>query len=305
MSNSPDQAQVQSSKSDSPSKEEPTPGEGASIYLAFHGLMCFAHNSGTRLCEVGVHSKASDHEFKLHAFELDPSVPSLSPIYSFEPDSHDDVPGGVVSVEISEPTEPGVYYHYGTDDLSWRQLVDFEGDYFYRRKLEKKKRTLKPKIKINHGRFFVIPTPKRFLRITEGSNEGLDIGRIAYVCVATVRHASYGTIKIKTRREELRLRASSERPLLIFFSNACPSDECSANESDFHQYYKAFKIKSHEKKYRLEVIPDSEKAMDLRGLSFLQGLFQQEALKTILSNTDAPCGPGNYSRSSGTDDSAD
>src|SRR5215213_1088274 len=286
--------------------QDQNPEDAASIYLLFHGLMCFAYNSTTRLCEVGMHSKAPEHDFKIFAFQLDPESPILPPpVYSFEPESHNDVPGGVVTVEIEEPITPGVHYHYpdDEDEYTWNQLLDLEGSEFYGRKLKKTKNVLKPQITINHGLFFVIPTTKSFRRIDENTSNGTDIGPIGYFGVSTVTHNGTGTITLKIHREKIILQGSIARPLLIVFANACPADECSLNESDFPLYYKAFKIKSSEKKYRLEAISHFQRERNVSSLSFFANLFQQEPLHSILSNNDAPCGVAGYGRSSGINDS--
>jgi hypothetical protein len=288
-----------------PTTEEQHPTDDASIYLMFHGLMCFAYNDTTGYCEVGMHSKAPDHDFKIFVFELQDHSIIEPPIYSFEPDSHDDVPGGVVTVDIEEPTKPGVHFHFPDfpDEFTWEQLLDLEGPNFYDRKLEKKRNTLKPKVTVNHGLFFVIPTTKPFLKIEEGTLGTSELGRIDFIAVGAVNHDHAGTITIKTLREKITLRASTDRPLLVFFSNACLQDECTSNQSDFPLYYKAFKIKSHERKFRLEVIPRSEDGLALGKLAFFSDLFQKEPLRSLVSNNDAPCGAAGYGRSRGTDDS--
>jgi len=274
----------------------------------FHGLMCFAYKEGPpEACEIGMHSKAADHDFKIFVFELDGAEIVEPPIYSFEPDSHDDVPGGVVTVDIEQPSKPGIHFHYPDfpDVYTWEQLLDLEGPDFYDRKLEKKTKRLKPLVTVNHGLFFVIPTTHPFLKVEEGTTSTAEeLGRIDFIGVSTVKHERPGRITIKTGREELTLRGSVERPLLVVFSNACLQDECSSNESDFPLYYKLFKIKSNERKFRLEVIDQQLSALNLGRLSFFSDLFEKEPLRSLLSNNDSPCGAAGYGRSNGVSDSA-
>ena len=151
----------------------------------------------------------------------------------------------------------------------------------------------------------LIPTLKRFLKIeqTEEDTPGADIGKIGYIAVSAVKHNGSGTITIKTKRETLTLRGSVEKPLLIVFSNACLQDDCPSTESDFPLYYKAFKIKSTEKKFRLEAVPETDEKPELAKLSFFYDLFEKEPLRSLLSNNDAPCGAAGYGRSDGLSDS--
>jgi hypothetical protein len=288
-----------------PAVKDAKPFEPASIYLMFHGLMCFAYNNTTALCEVGMHSKARDHDFKLFAFEMEGQTIIQPAVYSFEPESHNDVPGGIVTIDIEEPITPGVRFHFpdfDEENNSWKRLVDLEGGDFYDRKLEKKKNVLKPMVTINHGLFFVIPTDKRFLKIEEGTPSQAEIGKIGFIAVSTAKHTGTGTITIKTQREELTLHGSVAKPILIFITNICPQDECPP-VSDFQQYYKAFRIHGDERKFKLEVITDSAERLNLGKLAFFANAFETEPLRHMVSSNDAPCGPGGYGRSSGLNDS--
>jgi hypothetical protein len=281
----------------------------ASLIFGFHGLMCLAFNRNTGLLETGIHSRATDHNFGIFVFGFGRNLADPILIYSFEPDSHDDVPGGLVTVEVSTPRDPGVQFYLPKkeDTFTWAQVIDLEGPEFYKCKLKKKKGVLKPKITINHGRFFVLPTPNRFRRIEESATPGEeaaeDIGTIAYVGVGLVRHSGTGRIRIVTEREELSLPVSNERPLLVVFANACPQNECESNQNDFPQYYKTISLRSDQKKFRLE--PESRRdAPDLGRPSFLTMITQQEIFATIASSTNAPCGIAGYGQSRGIADSS-
>lgn len=276
----------------------------ASIYLCFHGLMCLAYNNDSRRLEAGMHSKAPKHRFRINVFAFGGDLTILRPVYSFTPDSYD-IPGGVVSVDISEPKDPGVCFYLPNpeNDLSWAQILDLEGPEFYNRKLKKLK-VLKPRIHINHGQFCAIPTPKNFLRREETGSGSVDIGPIVYFGLGMVRHEGTGTIRIATKNQELILPVSTDHPLLVLFSNACPKDECDENTNDFPLYYKAIKLKGAEKKFRLEPKPQLESKVSSSGISLFEKLFRHRLLDEILSNQDAPCGAAGYGRSKGLDDSA-
>ena len=280
------------------------PEDGGNIFFLFHGLMCFAYNYQTGLCELGMHSKAPGHEFKIFAFQLELSAQIVvHQIYAYEPDSYDDIPGGVITFDIEPPIIPGVHYHLPCPDdyYTWNQILDLESADFYDHKLEKKKNVLKPKITINHGLFYTIPTSRLFRRVEDSTANGSDLGTIAYFAVCAVKHQQSGTVKMKTPREELTLRGSTQKPVLIVISNSC-GDDCPSNVNDFPLYYKAFRIRSNEKKYHLE--PSGMRGqIDLSAVSFLSDLFTQEPLKHIVSNPDSPCGAGGYGRSTGINDS--
>jgi hypothetical protein len=291
-----------------PTTQDQHPEDDASIYILFHGLMCFAYKEATSAlpesCEIGVHAKAPEHDFKIFVFELDGETIVEPPIYSFAPDSHGDVPGGEVTVDIQEPSNPGIHFHFPDfgDEFTWENLLDLEGPDFYPRKLGKNTQILKPKITINHGLFFLIPTNKSFEKIPDGASTGDDLGKIGFMGVSTVKHNGTGRITIKTKREELTLRASVAKPLLVVFVNACPQDKCTSQASDFPQYYKAFNIKLGEKKFHLKLIPNSQQQLNLGKLKFLLKVFDQ--LRAMFSNNDAPCGVAGYGRSNGVNDSA-
>src|SRR5689334_10044610 len=111
------------------------PGDKISIYVAFHGLMCLAYNREYGVLEAGVHSKAPHHRFRIDVFAFAGDLVTLIPVYCFEPGSYD-IPGGEVTVEISEPIDPDVRFYLPRpeQELSWAEVLDLEGPEFYKRK---------------------------------------------------------------------------------------------------------------------------------------------------------------------------
>jgi hypothetical protein len=284
-----------------PSSDLMIPIWEASVILAFHGLMCLAYHRDRYCLEAGMHSKAAHHKFKMHVVRFAGNLGKPIETYSFEPDSYDDVPDKLITVDISRPLDPGVkcYLPHEENDLSWSQCLDLEGPELHKGKMKKKKGVLKPKVTVNHGMFYVIPTEKEFLRFEEKVPGGTNIGRIAYLGLGLVRHAHIGTVKIITKREKLTLRCSKYNPLLIYFSNACPRHWCPSNQNDFPEYYKVISAK---KKFRLEPVPDPATPLDLRSLSFVENLYAIEPFASTLSSMDAPCGFAGFGRSRGIDD---
>lgn len=280
----------------------------ASIYLCFHGLMCLAYNSDYRRLEAGMHSKAPQHRFRIDVFAFVGDLSVVRHVYSFTPDSYN-IPGGLVTVDISTPRDPGVCFYLPAteDEFSWAQILDLEGPEFYNRKL-KKNRILKPRIHINHGQFCAIPTPRRFTRLdadaTTSADVGTDIGTIAYLGLGLVRHEGTGLLEIITEEQKISLPASTDHPLLVLFSNSCPVDECDQDQNDFPLYYKAIKLKGQDRKYRLEPGRRTGPGISAAALTVFERLLLNRLLREIFSNQNAPCGMAGYGRSNGIDDSA-
>src|SRR5256885_13163561 len=120
------QAPANSQPSDWPVGDEGPAGD-EHVFVAFHGLFCFGHNEQTGMCEIGTHSKTSDHEFQILVYELGANGEPPRLIYSFKPDSYDTA-GGTINIDIGDPKYPGVEFFLPDipQDGWWRQLIDFE-----------------------------------------------------------------------------------------------------------------------------------------------------------------------------------
>lgn len=278
------------------------PFSEASIIMVYHGLMCLAYSNECGVLEAGMHSKARCHRFKLHIFGFGGNLGNPREIYSFQPDSHKDVPGRVITMDISRPRDPGVcFYKPGTEPvLSWEQCLDLEGPEFYNRRM-RKRNVLKPKVTVNHGVFYCFPTPHEYLRYEEVGQSGTNIGTIGFLALGLVRHTGVGSISIINKREKLTLPCSRTNPLLVVISNACTETRCPADQNDFPEYYRVVKLRSHERRYRLQRRRQLA-GLNLAGVSSFSSLLSRTALLEILSSIEAPCGFSVLGRSRGIDD---
>jgi hypothetical protein len=245
------------------------------------------------MCEIGTHSKTSDHKFQMQVYELggDGDLPTL--VYSFTPDSYE-AAGGTIKIDIGDPKCPGVEFFLPDfpQDGGWRQLIDFER--LYGEVLKKKTRVQRPKITINNGRFFVEPSKYEFLLLTDESTPTVsDLGRIAFLSFGAVTQlGETGYVSITTDQEYLRLFRPKDKALILVFTNLCPQDECDPSRSDFQEYYKMFKRPPGAKKFRLQKkdVSISTNSQPFSSTMFLKTLFGQGGiLFDMLSSQDSPC----------------
>ncbi len=305
MSNSNEQERLRNARAQNwpDSQDEPTL-EGVNILLAFTGLMGFAYNEDTGLCEVGVNSKADDHKFEINVFEQARLLESdMELVYSFTPDSHDEA-GGVINVNVDRPETQGVKFYLPDfpNVLDWSHLVDFEGADFYGDVLKKKRKVQKPKITVNNGLFFILPTHDDFVRITkDATGSAYSLGKIAFMALATASQdpEREGYIYLDSGVGRVRLSRPRHKSLLCFFTNVCPTDECDPDELDFQMYYKMFKTpENNSRRFLLQKTRGSEpvKNMDFSALS---AFFNNRNFPDFVSSQDSPCGPAGFGRSGG------
>jgi hypothetical protein len=261
------------------------PSDFPDFLLLFHGLLCFARNNNygpdkEHVCEVGVHTKTSDHEFNLLVFELQQTDGGdeweFRPLYHFAPERPRDVPDREIIVDVSDPTVPGVSFFQGSGDdtRDWRRVPDLEGPDFYNRPLNKRPRAMRLRLIVKHGLFYSLTTEHQFDRIIEEDQQYRHpLGEIAYFAAAEVAHNEGGHLSIEFGRggegapQRLMLRATDKRKYWVFFFNSCPDDPTtSANErrrdcprdptnpikerrNDFHLYLKTFRLPAQAREF--------------------------------------------------------
>lgn len=284
------------------------PGTGSTVqgdedvYVYFHGLFAFGHNDQTGLCEVGTHSRTSNHQFELEVYEVGVDRPKL--VYSFRPKSYKSAgPFIFVDVENPDPCTQGVSFFLpdigGGQDADWLKVPDFE-QRLYGEVLKKKKNVQRPKIFINNARFVVVPTDYEFLAVTEEAKPTvIPLGKISFFAVgATKQRDPVGYVSLINDKGLLtRLKRDEGKKLVLFFANICPQDKCDPTVSDFGEYYKMFKRPPGTKKFKLVKKEDSiaTKNTTTERLAFFDALFGKKGvLVHLLSSQDAPCGPTGF-----------
>lgn len=314
----------------------PTATDDIGILLLFHGLMGFALNTKDagrgarqRVCEVGIHTKAPDHEFKVMVIE------SVSPhgaanchvLYEFNAERPHDVPGREITIDVRDPVTPGVTFYKPHGDTpetprDWKYVPDLEGPKLYDRKLVKKPKSMRLRVIVKHGLFFTaLPTNREFDRVDEDQVDGNGmprpqpagpVGQVAILAAAELGHRAGGHVSIKIGQQEVTLRATGDRKYYICVWNDCPEGDCNfkpespikERRNDFHMYRKMFDLGAG-KEYGLMLKPNGGVgATPAAGASepyYLQALYKFKLLPVnpIVSTHDAPCGPGGFGR---TDD---
>jgi len=288
-----------------PSSDTPVLGD---VLIGFEGLFGIAYNPQTGACEVGVHCKASKHEFLIEVIELDMQLQTLNLLYSFKPQKKSDIPGGTISIDVKNPTTPGISFFlpYTKDDQEWTRMPDFESPLFHDQPLKKKPGALSPRVYISNGLFFTLwTTSKQFERV---GNNTLTLGRIAYIPGATISHKADGYVVLRFGSQELQLQGNGNRKYFVIFFNTCPKcnyDSKSAvkeKRNDFHLYYKTFKKPRGAKEFQLRLkggIGPASAARDKRSL-FVDFLTLKALSKFgPFSSQDSPCGAAGFGRSNG------
>lgn len=279
-----------------PSSDRP-PTLLENIIIVFHGLLAFAYNQQTHICEVAVHSDAPDHDFRIDAYELENFGVTSVPVhlYTFTPESHEHA-GGIIDVEIENPETRGVKFFLPDipQELQWQDLVDVESSDFFDGQVDKKRRAQKPKIRMRDGLFCTFPTDGDFLRIEQDAAGGTvqhNLGKIAYVAVAAASQdrTTTGLVTLTSDLGRVRLRRSPETTLFLFITNVCPQAECDDAVPDFELYYRMFRKPEHKPRYLLKKAgtrtgTGRNPATMLEIMSFLQRFFAH-----LLSSQDAPC----------------
>ncbi|HZG51407.1 MAG TPA: hypothetical protein VEZ40_04655 [Pyrinomonadaceae bacterium] len=321
MSHSIDEKQTAQAQADVQPGWPPTDDlpNDPTVILVFHGLMGFAYNP-LGFCEVGMHAKAPEHEFSVHAYgSTTPSDDDL--LYSYKAGPAGDMAINVIRFDVKNPRTEGVQFYKpgvtsianqqeASDDRAFSAVLDLEGPDFYNRPLRKKPGAFKPRMHVKNGIFYTYArTPKQFRR--SAPNDDLNLGRIAWLIGANIYLQDDGFVSLRIGSEELRLKAAGGRKYLLFFNNGCPHGDCTyiptsakkEKRNDFYLYYKTFDIPNDREEYEL-VLNDSRltpRAIDSapKSVANLRSILGPLADK--LSNDEAPCGGAGYGKGGGLD----
>jgi len=133
------------------------------VTIYFKGLLAFCFDAKFKYCQVGVHTKANNHELKVSVYKKRGNrIVSSAPMLRF---SHEmircssdlwlDIEGGTPPKQ--QTAEPYVMSDQGpalVDDQDFRHVVDLEGENFYNRTLNIKDGVLRPSLFIGKGLFY-------------------------------------------------------------------------------------------------------------------------------------------------------
>ena len=279
MPNSPERQQQQAERPTglAPLTTATPPSDDPDILLVFHGLFCFARKNNfsepnaavQNVCEIGVHTDADRHRFRMVVVEFTPSKTGCDSsikgnhniLLDFAPDKPTNVLDEQISVSVSGSNVSGVDFHPSADDLEWGRVPDLEGEKFYKRKLDKKPGALKLRLIVKQSLFYTLwATPREFKVVKEDGKATpiSDFGKLAYLAGGEMAACGAGgnvTIRFGLKggaSQTLSLQASGMKKYYIFFLNSCPQDGCKFIPSDpdpdkrgdFHQYRKTFKLPS-------------------------------------------------------------
>jgi len=133
------------------------------ITIYFKGLLAFCFDAKFKYCQVGIHTKANNHEVKVSVYKKRGNrIVSSAPMLRF---SHEmilrssdlwlDIEGETPPKQ--QTAEPYVMGDQGPaliDDQDFRHVVDLEGENFYNRQLKIKDGVLTPSLFIGNGLFY-------------------------------------------------------------------------------------------------------------------------------------------------------
>lgn len=288
MSNSPDKIDTKREQEAIGSnwpKTEMLPEGDRFVLLAFHGLMGFAYNQERGHCEIGIHSKAPRHEFKMMVYEFSAGAKPKE-IWNHEFGTAGYLPKDVVRLEVDNPTEAGVKFYMpaysgnetggvaaARDDYDFRRVPDFEGPDFYNRRLTKKRGAFNPVITINSGTFLTLCQTKKFKLVVPNNTEAnpetvpetKPLGNLAWLIGNLISLEEGGSVTLSFNAEGLPplppLSPDTGKSYFILFDNSCHKDVCDykpesgqkEERNDFYLYYETFEIPAGEKEYELHL----------------------------------------------------
>lgn len=300
------------------------------IIMIFHGLMGIAYNK-FGFCEVGIHSKSPDHEFRIIVADITSDSPDL--LYSHKFGRAENSPPDIIRFDVSGPTTDGISFYmppgFERDSKDgrvaapgdFRLILDLEGPDFYDRELQKKPGVFNPRIYFKNGTFLAVrATPKNFKRIAP--NNSLELGKIVQYVAACIDLNKDGFASLRIGSAEVKLNSAGGKRYAVVFDNSCPPADCEfkpystkkEKRNDFYLYGDSFEIPRDLEEYEL-VISDYTLQTSAKCASESSGEpFVDEGSKTfeakyfpwldILlgpdnSNNEAPCGAAGFGRSDG------
>src|SRR5262245_3844149 len=137
--------------------------QNPTITIYFKGLLALCFDAEFKYCQVGVHTKANNHEVKVSVYKKRGNrIVSAAPMLRF---SHEMIRRSSdlwLDIEGETPpkqqtAEPYVMSDQGAtllDDQDFRHVVDLEGKNFYNRPLNIKDGVLRPSLFIGKGLFY-------------------------------------------------------------------------------------------------------------------------------------------------------
>jgi hypothetical protein len=283
------------------------------VAILFHGLFCFAYNRTTGFCEVGVHSRAPNHNFILNVLEVEPSG-IIRPVVL--PTVH----GPSINLDVIQPRNPGVRFFQPSspDDHDWRHVPDLEGPNFYNLELEKIRGSRNPIITIRHGVFYTaVKTQFEFIR--EAEDDPLDIrelGGIAFYAGAALSHDG-GRVLLNIAGQDIPLEATGGKKHIVSLSNMCPRERprCRFNphstikeeRNDFHLYFETARVPDHRPEFLLRIKPGVERkdasvpSATSKSAPSSVDFIDFDLLETFAptSTHDAPCGVIGFGQTGG------
>lgn len=335
MSYSPDERGEKSGQEPADSvwpKTETFPGGDSFVLLVFHGLMGFSYNQGRNHCEVGIHAKAPQHNFRIVVYEFS-GGPEPHIIWERGFGEAGSLPKNFLRLEIDNPAAPGVKFYMpgrggeeaggiasARDDHDFRRVPDFEGPDFYDRRLTKKPEAFKPVFTVDGGTFFTLLPTKKFKLVGKKYPGGKPLGRIAWLIGNLISLGEGGSVALRFNDAGLNpppLTPDAGRGYLVLVDNSCPINVCkyeprsTARErrNDFYLYYETFELPDGEEEYELHLDEgadgstenpresDAEGSVGLKAVSNLAPFLNK--LAETLSNDEAPCGGAGYGKSGG------
>jgi hypothetical protein len=312
---------------------EPTVAEfptDAGVVLAFHGLMCFCHNTveDRPFCEIGIHTQAPNHTFRMTVLKVGTSFdPPASPDYTAldEGETYLEAqtgssPTSLITFKVNNPRIPeGVHYFKrgqgsgkGPNDFS--RVPDLESPDFYgefletmpggERFLPKLVNAFGPVVRVTDGLFYTrLGTKFKTKRRAKDNPEThvRRLGRVAEVVGANIYLGAEGSVDLITQSGTRTLKPTGDYKYLVLIDNLCPREDCP--DTDFNLYDSTFDKPAAAP--RLELVRDDEEgegdeeksANDAARAAFFANQKQLLNPEEHKSNDDSPCGASGFGTS--------
>jgi hypothetical protein len=294
------------------------PDRDPQVLLAFHGLMGFAYNV-LGFCEIGMHSKAPQHECMVTISEVLHGGERILFTYNFGLLANGDAPDRI-RLDIVEPlpdyTPPRFFMRMDStyDETDFRHVVDYESAAFYGRKLKLKTSVFKPRLNIRSGLFFTgVVTEEHYSRVAP--NDVRYLGPVATVVGAAIFHKPEGYVALRIDKEELKLTPREDTVYLVLFENLCPDngvpDVLTPNgpvSTDFDLYADTFEIPEDREHYTLvadgdylrrtfePVLLEREKPMKVERRQSVDRIQWLNIFEKLRSSRQSPCGEAGFGK---------
>ena len=305
----------------------------AGVVLAFHGLMCFCHNTvnAAPFCEIGIHNKALDtHIFEMKVQKVDRGFdpPRFMDItkseteFTYTREHTGSSPGSIVTFRANDPSEiDEVAYLENASTLAvhnFSHVPDLEGPKWYgefitptgggQRILGKKVDAFGPVVHVENGLLYTLVRTKKKTKRHKKDDPASHVkklGKVSEFVAANIYLHDGGSVDLITQIGTRNLKPTGDYKYLVTINNLCPRGVCAG--IDFDLYDRTFDLPVGAPRLVLALDEDrnlsgeeksgEEEESDHARAAFFEGQKQLERSEELKSDDDAPCGEAGFGSS--------